>query len=206
MKKRIGLFALFLLGSLSAFAQEDEGKIDILPIEEISIRQVAYAGSGCPVGSLVGSLSADARSLSLQFDSMIAEVGLGLLLSESRKNCHVALEIDHPNEFTYSVMGIDYDGYVDIGSGVKATQTTQVYFQGDSKTTTLTTPFYGPLAGDFHIRDTLNLQAEAKGRLLNINTSVRLHSYYYGGSGLIALSNMETGFKHLLSLEWKRRE
>jgi hypothetical protein len=175
----------------------------------VQIRSVSYAGSGCPAGSVAENLAPDFKALTLLFDSYIAEIGPGVPLRESRKNCQVLVDLLFPNGWSFSVIDVDYRGYVSAERGVTATQASAYYFQGQSATGRLETNMRGPVDRDYQIRDTLGLSAQiwspcgARGAL-NINSQIRLTSTSRSAQGMITLDSIDTKLTHIYGLRWRR--
>src|SRR5690242_2282373 len=66
----------------------------------ITIKKLSYGGTGCPAGTASVNLSEDATSFTLIFDQFLAQIGPGIPLAESRKNCQVNLTLHVPQGFT----------------------------------------------------------------------------------------------------------
>jgi hypothetical protein len=125
----------------------------------VRVRNISYAGSGCPAGSVAGNTSPDRQAFTLLFDSYIAEVGPGVPLSLKRRNCQLNIDLDFPSGWSYTIFTVDYRGYVALERGVKGTQQSSYYFQGQGRTATLKTIMNGPIDQNYQIRDTLGLDA-----------------------------------------------
>jgi hypothetical protein len=57
---------------------------------------VSYAGSGCNAGTVASVLSSDKSTLTLLYDSFVAQAGEGLSPSEYRKNCQLNVGLKYP--------------------------------------------------------------------------------------------------------------
>lgn len=176
----------------------------------VRIRSINYAGTGCPAGSVSQNVSPDLQAFTLLFDEFVAEVGPGVSLGKGRRNCQIAVDLDFPSGWSYSVATLDYRGYVNLESGVVADQSAAYYFQGQGATARLNTPMYGPVSRDYQIRDTLGLAAQVWApcgmqRALNINTQIRL-SAQPGRRGLITTDSIDGQMKTLYryGLTWQR--
>ncbi len=176
----------------------------------VRIRSVSYAGSGCQAGSVSQNVSPDLQAFTLLFDNFVAEVGPGVPLSSSRKNCQIAVDLDFPSGWSYSVATLDYRGFVNLDAGSVADQSAAYYFQGSGATARLHTPMYGPTNRDYQIRDTLGISALVWSpcglqRALNINTQIRLTANA-GARGLITTDSIDGQFKTLYryGLSWQQ--
>ncbi len=200
---------LFTLASVAAAALTGTAAFADAP-GYARIRSISYAGSGCPAGTVSQNVAPDLQAFTLIFDSFLAEKGPGIPLSQSRKNCQVALDVDFPSGWSYTVMTVDYRGYVALDAGVRGTQKSTYYFQGQSRQAPLSTVMTGPRSGDYQIRDTLGLSAVVWSpcgaqRALNINAQVRVE----GGTsrnaqGMITLDSIDGQLKHVYGIRWQR--
>lgn len=176
----------------------------------VRVRSVSYAGSGCPAGSVSTNISPDYGSFSILWDSFIAETGPGIPLSASRKNCQLAIDLDFPQGWSYTVADVEYRGYVSLDRGVDATQSTAYYFQGQTSTARLSTTMRGPMSRDYVVRDTLGLSAQVWSpcgmqRALNINVQARVSNMGNSrGNGLITVESPVGSTLGGLRLQWRR--
>jgi hypothetical protein len=177
----------------------------------VRIRSISYAGTGCKAGSVSQNVSPDLQAFTLLFDNFVAQTGPGVPLSEARKNCQIAIDLDFPSGWSYSLATLDYRGFVTLDAGVSAAQTSSYYFQGQGATARLSTPMFGPHTGDWQIRDTLGVSALVYSpcglqRALNINTSILLSSRDRNAQGLITTDSIDGQFKTLYryGLTWQR--
>jgi len=176
----------------------------------VRVRNIAYAGSGCPAGTVAGSIANDRQAFTLLFDSYIAEVGPGISIREKRKNCQLAVALDFPQGWSFSIFTVDYRGYVDLDGGIVGTQQSSYYFQGQSTTARLASNYYGPLSQNYQIRDTLGISAVVwspcgASRALNINTEVRLNnSNNPTGSGIMTTDSIDGVVRQLYGFQWRR--
>ena len=190
---------LFVTGS-TAFAQSPN---------EVRIDSISYAGSGCPAGSVAENLSDDYRAFTLLFDSYFAELGPLVPRSDNRKNCRINVDLSFPQGWSFSIVELDYRGYVSLDRNVSAVQQSDYYFQGQRGSARLTSSFYGPEDRDYEFRDTLGVTASVwspcgANRALNISTQVRLASRDRRASGLITLDSIDGQVTHIYGLRWRR--
>lgn len=176
----------------------------------VQIRDISYAGSGCPVGSVAENLASDYKAFTLLFDQYFAEVGPGVPYKEKRKNCQVIVDLDFPQGWSYTIFEVDYRGYVSLDNGVQGVQKSTYYFQGQRQTAPLSTSMWGPLDKDYHIRDTLGISALVwspcgMNRALNINSQVRVDNRRNrNGFGLMTLDSLDGQLKHIYNVRWRR--
>ena len=146
---------------------------------EVIIEGIAFAGSGCPAGSVAGQLSTDQTTITLLYDSFVAQAGQGITASNYRKNCQLNVKIRYPSGWQFSVFKADYRGYAQIPSGDTGTCKATYYFSGDSRQISSTMTFKGPYddnylkTDQFGVDSTIWSPCGLEG-LLNINSEVRL--------------------------------
>lgn len=175
---------------------------------EVHIQSIAYAGSGCPAGTVSESVAPDAKAFTLLFDSYVAEGGPGILLKESRKNCQIAVDLRFPQGWSYTIFDVDYRGYVRIDRGASGLQKSSYYFQGQSLGASLQSTFVGPVDKDYHFRDTLGLDALVwspcgMSRALNINTQVRVTTRA-SQRALMTIDSIDGQLTHVYGIKWRR--
>ncbi len=175
---------------------------------EVKIHKIAYAGSGCPAGSVSEVLSPDAKAFTLLFDSYIAEAGPGIPLSQGRKNCNVAVDLRFPNGWSFTVIDVDYRGYMNLERGTSGLQKTDYFFAGQSMGPSLQSTFVGPADRDYNIRDSLLMSAAVWSpcgltRALNLNTQVRV-SASGGRRALLTNDSINGELTHLYGIRWRR--
>lgn len=174
-------------------------------------RIVTYGGSGCPQGSVAQSFNPERTIFTLLFDEYIASVGPGVAATEMRKNCQINVNLHIPPGFSYSIVTADYRGYVQLERGLKATQKTIYYFQGETKQVSAGAEFLGPLAKDYLVRDAIpiteTIWSDCKAlRPLNANTQVRIEKLPQcpdSAKGQITTDSIDGKVSHVLSLLWK---
>ncbi|KXX81419.1 hypothetical protein MMYC01_202670 [Madurella mycetomatis] len=107
---------------------------------EVQITGLAFAGSGCPAGTVSGQLSTDLTTLTLLYAEFVAQAGNGISPSNYRKNCQLNVKIRYPQGWQFSVFKADYRGYAQIPDGDTGTCKATYYFSGDSRQASCTLP------------------------------------------------------------------
>lgn len=198
---KLGLTSLVALAASVAHADVPE---------YVRVRNITYAGTGCPAGSVADNVSPDLQALTLLFDEYFAEVGPGVPYNQRRKNCQILIDLDFPQGWTYTLFTVDYRGYVSLDPDVSAFQQSSYYFAGQQQTARLATRMYGPLDSNFQIRDTLTINSLVWApcgaqRALNINTEVRAdNTRNPNGHGLITTDSIDATLKQIYGLRWER--
>jgi hypothetical protein len=81
---------------------------------------------------VAGAISSDAQTITLLYDSFVAQAGPGITPSEARKNCQLNLQLSLPQGWQFSVFKADYRGYAYLQDGDKGVIKATYYFSGDS--------------------------------------------------------------------------
>lgn len=177
----------------------------------VRIRSIAYAGSGCPAGTVAQNVSRARDAFTLLFDSFVAQIGAFIPPSESRKNCAVNIDLDFPQGWSFTIVGLDYRGYYAIDRGIAADQVSHYYFQGERQQATLSSTYVGPRAGDYLHADTVGLEVwspcGAAKRSLNVNAQVRLRKLNPSANnaqGLITVDSIDGNLTQIYYLKWRR--
>jgi len=149
------------------------------PDGNIVIDVMTVNGSGCPIGTAAVAVSPDNMAFTVTYSAYLAQVGVGALPIDFRKNCQLNLLVHVPQGFTYAVMSVDYRGFASLASGSTGLERANYYFQGQSPTAYVSHPFAGPMVDDWETSDVTDLAALVWApcgtqRNLNINTELRV--------------------------------
>lgn len=115
-----------------AHAQDDTGNFvvgdigappnaDSESVPGLRMHQPQYAGTGCPSGTASAVLSPDGRTLSVLFDSYVAEAGNHVGTLRDAKGCQVNIPFSVPAGFAVQVVKMDYRGFTSLPSGSRST-------------------------------------------------------------------------------------
>ncbi len=100
---------------------------------EVSITGFAFGGSGCPAGSVGSILSSDLTTLTLIYDSFIAQAGPNIEPKERRKNCQINVRLHFPQGWQFSIFKADYRGHATLPPGATGSAKATYYFSGSSQ-------------------------------------------------------------------------
>jgi hypothetical protein len=206
------LFALttFFLGAIATPVPATGP--DHPPWDQVYIKSVNYAGSGCPAGSAAGTLATDGSFLHIAFDSFIASDGPGIPITENRKNCDLAFEIHFPEGWSLTIFDTRYDGYLKLDNAVTANQKSTYRWGGQTGSVTIAPPTWtGPKDLNYVITETLLTGAwiwsTCKGTTANliINTQVKTdNTHNPKGSGFITIDSVEQKVVQIYHFHWRR--
>jgi len=181
------------------------------PWDQVYITGINYAGSGCPAGSVAGTLAKDGSFINVAFDKYIASVGPGIAIKESRKNCQITFQLHYPPGWSLTVFDARYEGYVKLDPKVTAKQQSTYRWAGLDPTATLYSTFAGPVNKDYTFTDSLISSAyvwsSCKGvpGALVVNTQILVdNSKNSKGSGMITTDAIEGKVIHIYGCSWKR--
>lgn len=127
-------------------------------LNEVTIEEVGYAGNGCPAGSASVVLATDKKSVSVLFDTYIAEAGGQDQGTFDRKKCDLAFSLKVPNGLSVALLNADYRGFTDLPPRAKATLTRDYFFAGTTGPR-LTDSWSGKRSQDFTVTDNMGLMS-----------------------------------------------
>ena len=125
----------------------------------------AIAGSGCPAGTTDFAITPDGQTLTILFDSYLADPG--------NLTCNVAVPVHVPNGYQVSLMTADYRGFVEGSAELRRS-----YFFAGATGPALVTPFKSSAGKEYTERDNLLTMSESFARCgqdvnLRINSRIR---------------------------------
>jgi hypothetical protein len=169
---------------------------------------VSYGGNGCPQGTVSALFAPDRSSFTLLFDSYVASAGPGVPITEGRKACQIAADIRVPQGWQYSIVNVDYRGYVALPPGGVAQQSSIYYFQGSQQQSQAGTTFNGPIAQDYLASDAVPISSTVWSQCnaqipFNIKSQVRLF-VPPGASGQITTDSIDAKVKQIYGLSWRQ--
>lgn len=176
---------------------------------EVTIGGIAFAGSGCPAGSVAGQLSDDATLITLAYDQFVAQAGKGIKPAEQRKNCQLNVKIRYPSGWQYSVFKADIRGYASIPKGATGTCRATYYFSGETKQIMSTTTFKGPYDDNYLKTDQFGVESTVwspcgKEGLININSEVRITPLDANVPALLTVDSTDLKFTQEHYLQWQK--
>ena len=154
---------------------------DSPPDDRITVTVVTVNGSGCPAGTAAVAPAADNTAFTVTYSDFLAQVGIGALPTDFRKNCQLNLRVNVPQGFTYGIAQADYRGFAHLERGASGTERANYYFQGMSPTAYKSHTYNGPFSDDWQATDTTEVAAIVyspcgERRNFNINTELRVNA------------------------------
>ena len=149
------------------------------PTDHIVIDVITVNGSGCPAGTAAVAVSPDNTAFTVSYSNYLAQVGVGSVPTDFRKNCQLNILVHVPQGFTYAIASANYRGFASLAAGATGLERANYFFQGQAPTAFVQHPFAGPFADDWQTTDSTDLAALVFApcgvqRNLNINTELRV--------------------------------
>jgi len=173
---------------------------------------VGVNGSGCPAGTVGVQVSPDNTAITVTYSQYVAQVGVGALPIDFRKNCQIALNVHVPQGFTYAIAKSDYRGYANLAAGASGYEAANYYFQGQSQNARAQHNFAGPREGDWTTTDLVGIASLSflpcgEMRNLNINTELRVYAGWsntHTTTSLLTMDSTDTSLTTIYHLAWMR--
>jgi hypothetical protein len=207
----MALLGSLLIGSPASAAGSLEVAV-LPPSSQIVIDVITVNGSGCPLGTAAVAVSPDNTAFTITYSQFMAQVGVGALATDLRKNCQLSVLVHVPQGFTYAIAQTDYRGFASIAAGATATERANYYFQGQTQTVYASHVMAGPLADDWQTTDVVGIAALVYApcgaqRYLNINTELRVAagtSNTKTTTSFISMDSTDTSISTIYQFSWMR--
>lgn len=152
-----------------------------VPPNHIVFELVTVNGSGCPAGTAAVAVSPDNTAFTVTYSNYMAQVGVGSLPTDFRKNCQLNMRVLVPQGFTYAIARADYRGFASLAAGANAVEKANYYFQGMPQTVAKSHTFNGPYNEDWQASDVTEVAQLVwapcgERRNFNINTELRVNA------------------------------
>jgi hypothetical protein len=176
------------------------------PPGSVTMEVVTVDGSGCPPGTATVTPSHDGAALTVTYRRYAAWAGGTAPPTAFRQNCQLNVRVTGPEGYTYAVTGTESRGYAHLQRGTSALQRTNYYFQGDSRSQSVSHTLQGPYDDDWHFTDTTDPSTRVykpcdADRNLNINTELRVSPDDGSETSFIAMES--TYADAVYHLTWK---
>lgn len=197
MKNKLAIAVLALTAGFTTLAHADQ----------ITLGEPGYGGDGCPAGSVSATLSPDATSLSLLFDSYQVEAGGETNKKFDRKSCNIAIPVHVPQGMSISVLAIDYRGFNGLPVGASSQFNVEYFFAG-AKGPSFSKTFKGELADDYLIQNQLVAKSivwSACGADVNLrtNSSIRVTTKN-NQQAMATVDSEDVSAAIIYQLKWKQ--
>lgn len=210
------LSSFFTLAAIAASALaspieiiQERQTTPVPPKDKVYIKDVHFAGSGCPPGSVSVAFSEDLSNVNLLLSKYSAQTGPKSTMVDSRKNCAINFNIVIPQGFTYTIFETEYTGFVELESKVTALQKTEYWFTGFGPRMNFQQTWTGPNSTDFNYKDQIPFVALVWSpcgfkSTLNVNTQIRVdNSANKSAAGMITLDAISGTASQKYHIMWK---
>ncbi|KAL0571237.1 hypothetical protein V5O48_010725 [Marasmius crinis-equi] len=174
-----------------------------------NITSLGLNGSGCPPGSAFYILNDQHTAVTITFSAFEASAGPDISITENRKNCQVSLNVHVPQGFSFAIVDVDYRGFYELDTKVKAFHDATYYFQGQLVQSEATSTLTGPVDGKNYVyRDEFNLTPTiyspcGEDTVLNINSQVRVdNSGNRKGYGFVTDDSIDASITQTFNFQW----
>jgi len=99
-------------------------------IQEQKTTNFKSAGTGCPLGTVLATLSPDGGFLNLAFSNFSAQVYPGSDPRDAHKSCQFDFQLKKPKGWTVRFVDTTFKGNVDLSPKITASLTSTYYFGG----------------------------------------------------------------------------
>jgi hypothetical protein len=182
------------------------------PGDRITVDVVTVNGSGCPAGTAATAVAADNTAFTVTYSDFLAQVGVGALPTDFRKNCQLNLRVNYPQGFTFGIAQADYRGFAHLEAGARGLERANYYFQGSSATEVRSHAFSGPMSDYWQATDRTEVGSIVfapcgEQRHLNVNTELRV---YAGTSdpkkttSFMAMDSTDGSVRTTFHFSWKK--
>lgn len=176
--------------------------------DDLRLGQPQNAGTGCPSGTTAAVLSPDQKSLSILFDSYVAQTNVSQGKAADRKNCTIGIPVHVPQGYSISLFQVDYRGYTLVPWGGSVRFSSEYFFAG-SRGPRRVESFIGPVDDDFLFTNYVAAEALVWSPCgaetnLRINTSLVAQANRYGEDTLASLDSADITAGVIYHIQWRR--
>lgn len=199
------------------FSEHDEGappNTDSDTVPGLQMLAPTYGGTGCPQGSVSATLSPDGTSLSLLFDSYIAEAGGSTPEHRAERNCQIQIPFSVPAGYAVQIVKMDYRGFASVPSGARSAFGANFRFlEIDGRETKLrrvrrSSVLIGPKQENFILSSIVRgpeFSPCGKDFILAAESMLRVRSNRVGEGALATIDSLDAAQTPVIySLRWKR--
>jgi hypothetical protein len=184
--------------------------IDIPNPSGAYVAKLSANGTGCPAGSWDGAISPDGKAFTVTFSQYEAIVNPGQAFSI--KDCTLAITLQTPQGFSFSVSSFYYQGYATMDSdGMDAKQTAKYYFIGNPVGAQENArEVTGPWDDSYLFSDEIPLVSQVWspcGQTRQLNAQTRLvlkNNAAKSGSGYLNNSTVDGDIQFIFGLSWRK--
>ncbi len=122
---------------------------------QISLGQPVYGGTGCPAGSASVSLTEDAQTLSILFDSFVVQAPTMQGAAFDRKSCNLRIPVRVGPGYQVALIAFDYNGFAAIPTGGRGQFQARYSYVGQARPAVFNKTFSGGQANNYSLKNEL---------------------------------------------------
>lgn len=122
---------------------------------QIQLGVPAYGGTGCPSGSASVSLTEDMQTLSVLFDSFVAQAPTAQGAVFDRKSCNLRIPVRVGPGYQVALIAFDYSGFAAIPSGGRGTFEARYAYVGQRRPAIFRKTFASGIIDNYSLKNEL---------------------------------------------------
>jgi len=172
------------------------------PPSGVQITSITYGGTGCNQGTLSVSVSNAGGMCPIVTKNLVAQAGPGVSVDDGRKFCQINFGITYPSGYSFTVLAVEYLGYVNLLANSDGYVQSTYYFSGSTDQVVSRVNFTGPLTTGFDKRDAVVWGTWSPCGTTESSLNVK-QEVGVGGNGTIASVLENDEFVNAVVLGWK---
>jgi hypothetical protein len=122
---------------------------------QIQLGSPIYGGTGCPAGTASVSLTEDQQTLSILFDSFVAQAPTAQNATFDRKSCNLRIPVRVGPGYQVALIAFDYTGFAAIPSGGRGQFEARYAYVGQQRPAIFRKNFMGPQVSNYSLKNEL---------------------------------------------------
>lgn len=122
---------------------------------QISLGLPVYGGTGCPAGSASVSITEDMQTLSVLFDSFVAQAPNATGAIFDRKSCNLRIPVRVGPGYQVALIAFDYSGFAAIPSGGRGTFEARYAYVGQVRPAVFKKNFASGIIDNYSLKNEL---------------------------------------------------
>jgi hypothetical protein len=152
---------------------------------------------------VVSVVAPDGLSFTLLFNSFVAQAGPGIPKSQNKQDCRVKVLLHVPAGQSGIVTSVDTRGFVELSTGVVASETSEYRFPGNVRASD-SSSFTGPVVQDYLRQDVIQSTVTSRcggTRKARIHASLNVdNSADPAGSGVITVDTTDGQIRQVFNM------
>lgn len=176
--------------------------------QSLELGYPSYGGNGCPQGSASVNLDPSSNTLSILFDQYIVEAGSNGR-SIDRKSCNIRVPVRIPQGWSFSVIQVDYRGFLSLPNRNAKAQFSAEYFFAGMRGPRKASTFYGSTDRDYLISDRLGVEAVVwspcgTDAMLSANTAMLVQNSSRSSLAMATVDSADVSAGLIYHIQWRQ--